>query len=98
MPSNERKSEQEVCPLLEYSKPSGPGVYHLGGLWCGGIAFRRRVTEEHATNFCLSPSYVECIVVRLIPKERKASIRRQIWSLKKLQEARKWLSKHQSGK
>jgi len=98
--SEEKKpaAEQEVCPLLEYIKASGPGVEHLGGLWCAGVGFRRKVTEKQATSFCLSRNYVECFVVKLIPMERKSSIKTQVWSFAKLQKAKKWLSQHQSEK
>jgi len=95
MPSEKKNLEQEVCPFLEYTQPSGPGVYHIGGLWCAGIAFRGRVTEEQATNFCLGGNYRECYVVQLIPTERKASLQSQVWPLKKVEKAKEWLSKHQ---
>jgi len=99
VPSHEKKSvsEQEVCPFLEYIKASGPGVYHISGLWCAGVSFRRRLTEKHATGFCLSRNYVECPVIKLIPTERKTSIKAQVWSLAELQKAKKWLIKHQRG-
>jgi len=96
MASEEKKSEQEVCPFLEYTKASGPGVYHLGGLWCIAVAFRRKVNEKQAVDFCLNPNFEKCFVIQLIRTERRASINRQMWSSAKLREAKKWLSKHQS--
>lgn len=95
MLSKGKESEQVVCPFLEYVEASGPGVYHIEGLWCTGVSFHRKVTEKHAINFCLNENYIECLTVKLIPTERKTSIKEQPWSLKKLQKAKKWLSKHQ---